>query len=108
MSLKLKKRNPQKTSKKTYAVFATCQLFLQFYYVFLVLRFILYCNLQRFWSAAAATGTVDRRRRVDETNGRNVVPVDEAVMQALGLEDRDVGFQRAQQQAYEMQGRFGR
>ena len=31
-----------------------------------------------------------------------------AVMQALGLEDRDVGFQRAQQQAYEMQGRFGR
>ena len=31
-----------------------------------------------------------------------------AVMQALGIEDRDVGFQRAQQQAYEMQGRFGR
>ena len=31
-----------------------------------------------------------------------------AVMQALGLEDRDVGFQRAQQQAYEMQGRFSR
>ena len=25
-------------------------------------------------SAAAATGTVDRRRRVDETSGRNVVP----------------------------------
>ena len=31
-----------------------------------------------------------------------------AVMQALGIQDRDIGFQRAQAQAYEAQGRFGR